>query len=184
MADRGRIGLLFRGLPWPGAWVVTRWRGWGNLSVMLDLKNKRVTVAGLGHFGGGIAAARWLVGQGARVLVTDLAPAEKLRDSVAQLEGVEVEYRLGGHRPEDFTQCDLVVASPAIPPESEYLAAARAAGRAGDDGDSAVPGALSAAGDRGERDQGQEHHDHAAGDDAEEEAPGVAGREHRQVAAV
>ena len=95
---------------------------------MLDLKNKRVTVAGLGHFGGGIAAARWLVGQGARVLVTDLAPAEKLRDSVAKLEGVEVEYRLGEHRPEDFTQCDLVVASPAIPPESQYLAAARAAG--------------------------------------------------------
>lgn len=95
---------------------------------MLDLKNKRVTVAGLGHFGGGIAAARWLVGQGARVLVTDTAPAEKLRDSVAKLEGVEVEYRLGGHRLEDFTQCDLVVASPAIPPESEYLAAARGAG--------------------------------------------------------
>ena len=35
---------------------------------MDDLKGKRVTVAGLGRFGGGISVARWLVAQGARVL--------------------------------------------------------------------------------------------------------------------
>ena len=39
------------------------------------LKNKRVTVAGLGRFGGAIAAAQWLCGQGAKVLVTDKSPA-------------------------------------------------------------------------------------------------------------
>lgn len=98
------------------------------MPVMLDLKNKRVTVAGLGHFGGGIAVARWLTTQGARVLVTDIAPAETLRSSVAQLDDVDVQYRLGEHCLNDFTQCDLVVASPAIPPDNVYLAAARGAG--------------------------------------------------------
>ena len=82
----------------------------------------------MGRFGGGIAAARWLVEQGARVLVTDTYPAEKLADSLKQLEGLPIEYHLGGHRTEDFTQTDLVVASPAIPPHSEYLVAARKAG--------------------------------------------------------
>ena len=38
-----------------------------------DVRGKRVTVAGLGRFGGQIAAARWLVEQGAQVLVTDQA---------------------------------------------------------------------------------------------------------------
>jgi S-adenosylhomocysteine hydrolase len=38
---------------------------------------KRVTVAGLGRFGGGIAVTRWLCAQGAKVLVTDLDSALK-----------------------------------------------------------------------------------------------------------
>ena len=45
---------------------------------MESLAGKRVTVAGLGRFGGGIAVIRWLCSQGAAVLVTDLDPAEKL----------------------------------------------------------------------------------------------------------
>ena len=92
------------------------------------VRNKRVTVAGLGRFGGGIAVARWLVEQGATVLVTDQAPAEKLADSVAKLDGLPIEFRLGDQRESDFTGADLVVASPAIPPTNPLLAAARAAG--------------------------------------------------------
>jgi UDP-N-acetylmuramoylalanine--D-glutamate ligase len=95
---------------------------------MQEIRNQRVTVAGLGRFGGGTAVTRWLAGQGARVLVTDRDAPEKLAESVKQLDGVPVEFRLGGHREEDFTNTDLVVASPAIPPHSPYLAAARAAG--------------------------------------------------------
>lgn len=95
---------------------------------MDDLKQKRVTVAGLGHFGGGIAVSKWLVGQGAKVLVTDLGSAEKLAHSVPQLAGLPIEFRLGEHRVSDFSDCDLVVTSPAVKPTSEYLSAARAAG--------------------------------------------------------
>src|SRR3954467_13899033 len=95
---------------------------------MLDLRNQRVTVQGLGRFGGGIAVARWLAGQGARVLVTDKDPAEKLADSVKQLAGLPIEFRLGEHRESDFRETDVVVASPAVPLNNTYLAAARAAG--------------------------------------------------------
>src|SRR5690349_724977 len=95
---------------------------------MADLQNMRVTVAGLGRFGGQIAAAKWLVAQGAKVLVTDRSPAEKLAASVKELHGLPIEFRLGEHRESDFTSADLIVASPAIPPHNVYLAAARSAG--------------------------------------------------------
>lgn len=95
---------------------------------MQEFKGKRVTVAGLGRFGGQIAAAKWLVHQGCQVLVTDKASAEKLAESAAQLRDLPIELRLGEHREEDFTKTDLILASPAIPPSSPYLQAARDAG--------------------------------------------------------
>src|SRR5688572_788767 len=97
---------------------------------MQPVRDKRITVAGLGRFGGGIAVTKWLVGQGAaRVLVTDRARRDELADSVNQLDGLGVEFRLGDQREEDFTAgADLIVASPAIPPDNPYLKAARDAG--------------------------------------------------------
>ena len=95
---------------------------------MLDLRNKRITVMGLGRFGGGIAVAKWLVDQGASVLVTDKDPADKLADSVSQLAGLPIQFWLGGHREEDFRDAELIVASPAVPLNNPYLQAARAAG--------------------------------------------------------
>lgn len=97
---------------------------------MIDLRGKRVTVAGLGRFGGQIAAARWLCGQGARVCISDRDSAEKLAGSVSQLADLPIQMHLGGHRQEDFTQADLIVASPAIPPTHPLLLAARGAGAA------------------------------------------------------
>lgn len=93
-----------------------------------EFANKRVVVAGLGRFGGNIAAARWLCEQGARVLITDQEKEEKLQNSMRLLADLPIEWRLGEHRIEDFTQANLVVASPAIPPSNSFLAAAREAG--------------------------------------------------------
>src|SRR5688500_3468579 len=95
---------------------------------MEDFRNKRVTVAGLGKFGGQIAAVKWLVAQGAKVLVTDRSPAEKLSASMRKLEGLPFEHRLGEHRLEYSTDAELIVTTPAIPPHNEVLATARAAG--------------------------------------------------------
>ncbi len=92
------------------------------------LSDKRVTVMGLGRFGGGLGVTRWLVGQGARVTVSDQAEAEELAEPLAELAGLDVTLHLGGHDEADFTETDLVVANPAVPFDSPYLQAARAAG--------------------------------------------------------
>jgi UDP-N-acetylmuramoylalanine--D-glutamate ligase len=90
-------------------------------------KNKRVTVMGLGGFGGGVGVTRWLVEQGAKVLLTDKAPAEKLQPALAQLADLNVALHLGGHDQRDFRALDLVVVNPAVPESSEYLQIARGA---------------------------------------------------------
>jgi UDP-N-acetylmuramoylalanine--D-glutamate ligase len=94
----------------------------------ISFRNQRITVVGLGRFGGGIEVSRWLATQAAKVLVTDRERAEKLDESVKKLEGLPIEFRLGEHRKEDFTSADLVVTSPAVPPHNEFLQAAREAG--------------------------------------------------------
>jgi len=99
-----------------------------------DLRDKRVTVMGLGRFGGGIGVTKFLVSRGADVLVTDLEPADKLAESVAQVRDLvdkgRVSLRLGEHNVSDFTTCDLVVANPAVPKpwDNRFLRAAHAAG--------------------------------------------------------
>lgn len=95
---------------------------------MEPLAGKRVTVMGLGRFGGGVGVTRWLVAQGARVLVTDRVPADALRESVAQIADLPITLRLGEHRHEDFREADLVVVNPAVPDQSEFVRTARDAG--------------------------------------------------------
>ena len=82
----------------------------------LDLHGCRAVVMGLGRFGGGVAAARFLSRAGASVLVTDRQDASALAESVEELRRWPVRFRLGEHRREDFAGADLVVASPAVPP--------------------------------------------------------------------
>ncbi len=83
---------------------------------------------GLGRFGGGVDAARFAHGSGAKVTVTDLASAQKLGDSIKQLEDLEgIEYHLGSHDPADFEQSDIIVANPAVPNDNEFLQIARRA---------------------------------------------------------
>lgn len=91
---------------------------------------ERVLVMGLGSFGGGVGAARFLVSQGAKVTVTDLRTEEQLAQSLSQLARLPISYHLGGHREEDFTpaHADLIVANPAVPYDSPYLAIAQAEG--------------------------------------------------------
>ncbi|MFM9957091.1 MAG: UDP-N-acetylmuramoyl-L-alanine--D-glutamate ligase [Phycisphaerales bacterium] len=101
---------------------------------MLPLTDQRITVMGLGHFGGGLGVTRWLVEQGADVLVTDAAPEEKLAEALAELRPLivsgKVTTRLGGHNVSDFTDTDLVIANPAVPTpwDNRFLRSASAAG--------------------------------------------------------
>ncbi len=70
----------------------------------MNLKDKNVLVMGLGRFGGGIGACRFLIKNEARVTVTDLSSAEKLAESVAQLNGLPITFHLGEHREQDVSQ--------------------------------------------------------------------------------
>ncbi len=94
------------------------------------LTDRRVTVMGLGLFGGGAAVARALAEAGARVTVTDLRSEAELGDSVRALADLDLGWTLGEHRPEDFTAADVVVASPAVAPSNPHLELARGAGAA------------------------------------------------------
>ena len=93
-----------------------------------EFRGKRVTVMGLGLFGGGAGATRFLVEAGAEVTVTDLRTPETLARGLALIKDLPVKRVLGGHRPEDFTEADLVVVNPAVPPHSPFLALAEEAG--------------------------------------------------------
>lgn len=88
----------------------------------------RVTVQGLGRFGGGVGAARFLAREGWQVTVTDLQSELELQDSIAALDGAEIRFVLGAHERTDFTDTELVIANPAVSPKNEFLLAARAAG--------------------------------------------------------
>lgn len=78
------------------------------------LSGKKVVVMGLGRFGGGVGVTRYLAACGVRVLVTDLAPAEALADSLRAIADCGAELRLGEHRESDLDGADLLVISPAV----------------------------------------------------------------------
>lgn len=90
------------------------------------LDGKRVTVLGLGLFGGGLGVTRYLVRSGAKVTVTDAKSGTDLRESVEQLRSLPVTLRLGGHEERDFRDADLVIVNPAVPETNPYLKLARA----------------------------------------------------------
>ncbi|MGE5184784.1 MAG: UDP-N-acetylmuramoyl-L-alanine--D-glutamate ligase [Acidobacteriota bacterium] len=92
---------------------------------MIELAGKQVVVVGLALTGVGVA--KFCARRGARVIVSDGKPADKLAEPMKLLAGVAVEWELGGHREQTFTSADLVVMSPGVPTLPE-MRAARAAG--------------------------------------------------------
>ena len=95
----------------------------------MRFRGQRVTVMGLGQFGGGAAAARWLAGQGARVTVTDLANETVLAPALASLADCPIAaYHLGGHQEADFREAGLVVVNPAVRPNNPWLEIVRQSG--------------------------------------------------------
>jgi len=83
---------------------------------------KLAVVVGLGR--SGLAAARLLRGEGVEVIGTDSATSEMLSPAVAEM-GIQVIA--GGHAGVPFSDVDLIVVSPGVPPLPE-IAAAEAAG--------------------------------------------------------
>jgi UDP-N-acetylmuramoylalanine--D-glutamate ligase len=88
-------------------------------------QHKRVTIMGLGSFGGGVGLTRYLARQGARVTVTDLQSAAQLSNSLNALTSLPIHFVLGEHREQDFVNTDVVFVNPAVPLTSRYLEQAR-----------------------------------------------------------
>jgi len=88
--------------------------------VKFDVTGKRVTVAGAAR--SGIAAAELLARRGAQVTLSETRH-EVPEAGVLLPLGVRLE--LGGHETETFTEADLVVLSPGVPPETAVVQAAR-----------------------------------------------------------
>lgn len=99
------------------------------MTTLIDFRNKRVLVLGLGLHGGGVGAVKFLAARGARVTVTDLRSKRELAPSLRALKSLKnIRYVLGGHREEDVLAADLVMKNPGVPQESPYLALARKRG--------------------------------------------------------
>lgn len=92
-------------------------------------EGKKITVMGLGLLGRSVGDTKFLLEQGAEVIVTDLKTKEELQHSVDALSSFSnVTFRLGGHELEDFRGRDFILKSAGIPLNSPYIEEAQKAG--------------------------------------------------------
>ncbi|MCK4271802.1 UDP-N-acetylmuramoyl-L-alanine--D-glutamate ligase, partial [bacterium] len=92
---------------------------------MRSVAGKKVLVLGLAR--SGLAVARLLHQEGARVFGSDLKPMETLNEEVRDLRGLGVEIEAGGHSERALAGADFVVVSPGIPRDVPILARAQEA---------------------------------------------------------
>ncbi len=77
-----------------------------------DFRNKRIVVIGAGL--SGLALVRFLSERGAVVALSDMRPAEQIKN-LDLLSGLNVRLDLGGHDLNLFEQADMVAVSPGVP---------------------------------------------------------------------
>ena len=100
--------------------------------MVADYRGRSVLVAGAAR--SGIAAARFLLKCGARVIISEARRREALEPHIAELlESAshtpgELVLELGGNRSESFAAVDLVVVSPGMPLSLPFFAISREAG--------------------------------------------------------
>jgi UDP-N-acetylmuramoylalanine--D-glutamate ligase len=91
-----------------------------------DFRGKRVTVVGLGIEG--VDLARYLVGKGALVTVSDSRPKERLATRLRELEGLPVRLSLGKNDPAAVADADHVFVSQGVPLDIPALSPAKERG--------------------------------------------------------
>ena len=90
---------------------------------MSKFKGKRVLVVGFGL--SGVAVARYMTKQGAKVTVTDMKQKSELMDSVNACNDLKLEYEFGKHNNKTFHMAELIVVSPGVPLNIKPLEEAR-----------------------------------------------------------
>ncbi len=91
------------------------------------------TVLVVGAAKSGLAAARFLLDNGARVILTDIRNLDALHSEIAALcepaqTAGELILELGGHRNDSFAKCNFIVVSPGVPLSLPYFDTSRRAG--------------------------------------------------------
>lgn len=82
-------------------------------SELNDFVGKNTTVFGANR--SGIAISRLLHELGAKVLLTDTRDSEVLSNDISQLEGMSLQFCLGGHHESCIDNAELIVVSPGVP---------------------------------------------------------------------
>lgn len=90
---------------------------------MSKFKGKRVLVVGFGL--SGVAIAKYMYKQGAKVTITDSKQRNELNDSLKAIGDLKVEYDLGKHTNKLFHTAELIVVSPGVPWNIKPLEEAR-----------------------------------------------------------
>lgn len=90
------------------------------------LTNKRLLILGLARQGK--ALARFAVGVGAQVTISDLRPADRLQDSLAELSDLPVRYVLGEHPMRLLDEADILAISGGVPADAPLVRAAQEQG--------------------------------------------------------
>src|SRR5688572_7747297 len=88
-----------------------------------DVKGKKVLVVGLGRTG--VSLIKFLNKLGAEITISDHKSKAELVEQLDALEGIEVNYDLGGHTPKVFVSQDLIILSPGISPQLKIFDYAR-----------------------------------------------------------
>ncbi len=96
------------------------------MNTELSFTGKRIVILGLARQG--LALARFFVSEGAQVLVSDLANADKLQSELSALADLPIELVLGGHPLTLLDNCDLLCLSGGVPPQSDIVQSAIARG--------------------------------------------------------
>jgi len=92
----------------------------------MNLKGKKILVVGLARTG--VATARFLVEKKASVKVSEMKPPGELQAAREALQGLPVEWEMGGHTLPFFLDAELIVVSPGVPMNIRPLEQAREKG--------------------------------------------------------
>src|SRR6185437_7265860 len=90
---------------------------------MAKFKGKKVLIVGFGL--SGVAVAKYMARQGAKITVTDTKQKSELMDSINACGDIKIEWELGKHNNKTFHAAELIVVSPGVPPTLEPLKEAR-----------------------------------------------------------
>lgn len=84
---------------------------------IMKIKDKKVVVLGLAK--SGVAAAKLLLKQGAKVKISDSKSTQELQEQIALLKDLDIET--GGHNENSLINCELIVTSPGVPVDIPFL---------------------------------------------------------------